>query len=857
MLIAERLIDTILRSGSARDTSVALCDGDVELTYGELARRVTERGEWLDLDSRSIVVLTGDRCVDLVVTYLAVLDRGHVPLLAGDHAADLAARWDAAAVVEVHGDETQISRSPARAPAAIHPDLALLMSTSGSTGSPKLVRLSHDNLTSNAASIAEYLDLHGRDRGITSLPLHYCYGLSVLHSHLLVGASVVMCEASVVDPCFRDSLDRHQATNVAGVPHTFELLERAGPDRLFVPSLRFVTQAGGRLAPDAVRRWIERCETRGVDFYVMYGQTEATARMAYLRPEDGARHPGSIGRPIPGGSFTLRPVDDRTDGAGELVYHGPNVMLGYAERPGDLALGRTIDELATGDLATHDPVDDVYTIVGRRSRFVKPFGVRIDLDAVEAWLRAQGQAGTDIAVAGTGERLTILVADGDPADVAARVREHTKLPASAVLVEAGPVPRTPSGKIDYDAVSRRGAEPAPDERDAADAGEARGATGPSASGVFAAVFERATVPPEATFVSLGGDSLSYVECSLRLETVIGRLPADWHLVPVGELDRRAREPRRFLARVDTTVVLRAIAICAVVSTHMRLWYIPGGAHILLAVVGFNLARFMMPIEPTADRVRAGLRTVARVAVPTMLWAWCAWFLGATYGIGTVLLVNNYIGPPGHRQDHWHFWFIEVFVHLVVIVTLMLAIPAVRAVERRFPYGFPLALFAGALLLRMEWAWMGHWYNIRFRTHSIAWFFVLGWLVQRSDSTRKRLLTSVVCAASVAGFFHYPPREWFIAVSLVTLVWVREIPLPRVVARPVATLASASLWILISHFTIWPLLIDVLPLPLAYAGTIAAGVVVWLVADRVIDTTCALARTIFLNRPSRTVTLEHA
>ncbi len=560
----------------------------------------------------------------------------------------------------------------------------------------------------------------------------------------------------------------------------------------------------------------------------MYGQTEATARMAYLRPEDSARFPGAIGRPIPGGSFTLRAVEGRTDGAGELVYRGPNVMLGYAEQPADLAVGRTIDELATGDLARYDPVGDVYEIVGRKSRFVKPFGVRIDLDAVESWLRRCLGDDVDTAVGGTDERLTIVVSNGDPAHVAAIVRDHLKLPAGALVVVAGPVPRTMSGKVDYDAVVCRGAN------------EVAGVHRATASAVLATVFERDAVPPGATFVSLGGDSLSYIECSIRLEQALGRLPADWHLMPVGELDRLTQQRRRRLARVDTTVVLRALAICAVVSTHMRLRFVPGGAHILLAVVGFNLARFMMPIEATRDRVHAGLRTVARVAVPTVLWAWSAWFLGASYGIGTALLLNNYIGPAGHRGDHWHFWFIEVFVQLVLIVTALLAVPSIRRLDRRFPYGFPLAVFAGTLLLRMEWAWLDDWYNIRFRTHTIAWFFVLGWLIQRSDSTRKRLITSVLCVVAVAGFFDYPPRELFIGVCLVSLVWFREIPLPRPIVRPVALLASASMWILISHFTIWPRLAELMPLPWAYAGTLAAGVLVWLVAERVIDTTGTLA-----------------
>ena len=178
-----------MRSGDRRADSVALLDGDVRLTYDELASRVAERGDWFDLENGSLVVLTGDRSIEFVVTYLALLERGHVPLLAGDHVSELARAWDAAAVVDANRESLDITRRCHVSP-TMHPELALLLSTSGSTGSPKLVRLSHRNLSSNAAAIAEYLDLGVRDRGISSLPFHYCYGLSVLHSHLLVGATV-------------------------------------------------------------------------------------------------------------------------------------------------------------------------------------------------------------------------------------------------------------------------------------------------------------------------------------------------------------------------------------------------------------------------------------------------------------------------------------------------------------------------------------------------------------------------------------------------------------------------------------------------------------------------------------------
>src|SRR5690606_26812802 len=232
---------------------------------------------------------------------------------------------------------------------------------------------SHENVSSNARSIAAFLDLTPQDCGVTSLPLHYCYGLSVLHSHLVAGASISLTTASVVDPCFRDALVRHGVTNIAGVPHTFDLLDRAGPETIHVPSLRFVTQAGGKLPADSVVRWADRLSGWGAEFFVMYGQTEATARMAYLPPRLASRHPGAIGRPIDGGDFRIDPIegDDRGDeaGVGELVYSGPNVMLGYATTAADLASGRDIDELRTGDLARFDSVDGVYEIVGRRARF--------------------------------------------------------------------------------------------------------------------------------------------------------------------------------------------------------------------------------------------------------------------------------------------------------------------------------------------------------------------------------------------------------------------------------------------------------------------------------------------------------
>jgi acyl-CoA synthetase (AMP-forming)/AMP-acid ligase II len=815
------LLDDLRRHDS--DTA-ALVAGGRTLTYAELLDAVGARATELDLGEPAVVVLAGDRSLDWVISYLALQAARHVPLLAADPSDRLVARWNPAAVVRA--DATGWSLERRFGPAAdLHPDLALLMSTSGSTGSPKLVRLSHENLVANARSIGELQQLTSSDRAITTLPLHYSFGLSILHSHLLAGGSVVVSDASVVDRCFAAALRDHAVTNVAGVPHTYEMLESVGPERVHVPSLRFLAHAGGRMAPDRVAMWAARAERWGVDWFTMYGQTEATARIAYVPPRSVGDHPGAIGLAIPDGELSIEPIADVDDrDVGEIVYRGPNVMLGYATEPEDLARGRDVSALRTGDLGRRDPESGLFEVVGRLSRRVKPYGLRIDLDDVECRL---AEVGITAHVAGDDELLVAAAPGAEAATVAAALVEATGLPAQRIHVLDGAAPRTASGKVDAAAmlVAARVAADDPATSGLTTAASARDAALVDA---YATVLGRRDVGPDDTFVSLGGDSLSYVECSIRIERILGRLPSDWHLRPIGELAEITG--RRRLARVDTTVVLRAVGILLVVATHMRLRHVPGGAHLLLGVVGYNLARFLLPIDVTRDRLRAGVRTVARVAVPTVAWAVVFGLLGH-YGWTTLSLANNYLGPRSHAGNHWHFWFVEVFTHLVLITTAVVAIPWVRRLDVRFAYGFPLVLLALALTLRMDWADMGDWYNTRFRTHSVAWFFVLGWLVQRSGTIPQRLATTVICLATAPGVFDNPRREMFIAGGLILLVWVKELPMPRVLVRPVATIAAASMWILISHFMIWPPMTEWFVVEVAYVLTVAASVGVWWLVTR--------------------------
>lgn len=250
----------------------------------------------------STLAAHGDRIA--LITRGGALAAGHPVLLVPgeDHARweSLVSVYDPDVVVREVGGQWVFQQRREGSAHALHPDLALLFSTSGSTGSPKLVRLSVENVQANAEAIADYLGIGGTDRAATTLPMHYCYGLSVINSHLLRGAGLIVTDLSVTDDCFWDLFRVNHGTTFAGVPHTFDLLDRAGFADLTLPELRYITQAGGRLRPDRVRRYAELGRRAGWELVVMYGQTEATARMAYLPPQLAAQHPEAIGCAHPG-----------------------------------------------------------------------------------------------------------------------------------------------------------------------------------------------------------------------------------------------------------------------------------------------------------------------------------------------------------------------------------------------------------------------------------------------------------------------------------------------------------------------------------------------------------------------------
>lgn len=336
----------------------------------------------------------------------------------------------------------------------LNDELALLLTTSGSTGSSKLVRQSYKNIRSNTESIVKYLKIDKAERPITTLPMNYTYGLSIINTHLFVGAKILMTDKTLMQKEFWQFFKSAEATSFGGVPYTYEILKKLRFFRMNLPSLRYMTQAGGKLTPELHKEFAEDSVAKGRDFIIMYGQTEATARMAYLPAEKSLEKYGSMGIAIPGGRFDIVDTDGsiitRPDTVGELVYYGDNVTLGYAESLDDLAKG---DErggrLVTGDMAKMD-ADGYFYIVGRKKRFLKMFGKRVNLDEIDRLMKAEFD-NIDCASDGVDDKMYLFITDERLLEKARKfISEKTNINFSAIKpVYVESIPKSDSGKTLY------------------------------------------------------------------------------------------------------------------------------------------------------------------------------------------------------------------------------------------------------------------------------------------------------------------------------------------------------------------------------------------------------------------------
>lgn len=402
-----------------------IADDGRRLTYAELGNLIAQRSHSLQRGVLQFCLCKNT--IESIVEYLACLEAG-APVVMLDATKD----------VETIENLRQIYKPGIT---KCHPDLAVCLTTSGSTGSPKLVRLTLRNIIANAESIAEYLHIDANERPITMLPMYYSYGLSIINSHLLKGATILLTDKTYAQREFWNFLKENEATSMSGVPYTWELLRRLRFMRMDLPSVKTMTQAGGKLNAEIAKEYIQWAKSQGKRFIVMYGQTEATARMSYLPWEKAEEKYASIGVAIPGGEFSL--AED-----GELIYKGENVSMGYAECAEDLMKD---DEnhgiLHTGDMARVDE-DGYYYITGRKKRFVKIWGNRCNLDAVEQIVK---QVTSACAVVGVDDQITVFVTqEGLEKEIKDLLASKTGLNSKAFVVRViDAIPVKDSGKLDY------------------------------------------------------------------------------------------------------------------------------------------------------------------------------------------------------------------------------------------------------------------------------------------------------------------------------------------------------------------------------------------------------------------------
>ena len=682
--LTEPLADRLGRFG---DALAAIDDQGGAIRYDELVARADALSETLGADPK-LVLLEGGSCVGWLIAYVACLRGRHPMLIAPAGADETIAHFEQlfSPAVRITAAGNWQAETTGRTSPPLHPHLALLLSTSGSTGSTKCVRLSAGNITANAASIAEYLGLGPDERGTVNLPTHYSYGLSIVNSHLFAGATMLLTDKSVIDKAFWAFLREHEATSFAGVPHVYDLLQRVDLAASAPPTLRYFTQAGGRLGADGVARFITLAADHGWRFFVMYGQTEATARIAYLPPEQAAANPGSIGVAIPGGRIALldETGKDITPGEiGEIVYFGPNVMMGYATGPDDLVLDPGPQRLATGDLGRFN-AQGLLEITGRQSRFIKIFGNRIGLDDIETLLSGEGHA----AIAtGVDDHLLVVTRNADAeAPIRDALARILKLPAAYFTVRVmDEYPLLASGKVDYaglkaSIVSAAAETPA--------GGSLEAPVGPDAvEDAFKSVFGAAAEDRSANFNSLGGDSLNYVLVVMALEKCLPRIPDNWEAMSIDALTALA-EARDMTAESkgsSTSNLLRKLATIDVAR---------GLCMLLVVVMHVDEVHFSQVVAP--GKIAHIWDLITSSAKPMRM---------PTFFLISGVLVGQAVWRPWREIARGRFFFLlYLFVLWTTIITVNVAIAA--------------RLIAGEWHIR---EFVGRWAESLILPQSLLWF----------------------------------------------------------------------------------------------------------------------------------------
>jgi len=419
-----------------KDDIAIIDDSGKSLTFEELI--VQSRKIFELINKRTLIFILTDNSIESFVTFYSCIENKIVPLLLSSNTNsellnNLYLKYKPEYVFKINTCEWQPQNEnfiisniennfhlikTNNSSTILHEELSFLLPTSGSTGSPKLVRHSYKNLEFSAKSVSTLFKIDTSHCAIAFLPMYYTMGLSVILSHLSAGAKVVLTNLSLTDRLFWNLMKDKKITTFTGVPYSFELLDKLRFYRMNLPDLKIITQGGGKLKDELFLKYAQLATEKSIQFIPTYGQTEGTARMAYLESSMTKIKTGSIGKAIPNGYLGV--IDDNgveilaSEAQGEMIYRGENVTLGYAENTTDLEKGDDNNGLLiTGDIIKRDS-EGYYFIIGRKKRFLKIYGYRISLDEIEMLIK--NKYGFDCICAGNDEELIIKIEQVDLAE---------------------------------------------------------------------------------------------------------------------------------------------------------------------------------------------------------------------------------------------------------------------------------------------------------------------------------------------------------------------------------------------------------------------------------------------------------
>ena len=463
-----------LQESFVKHTDRILLTGDVSATYGELSELIHTK---IPMERRSLVILAVSEGTNAVLAYLACVLQGLVVLpvpesLGSEQLRLLVDTYQPKYLLAKHSRNLQSLEAKFRiskkqllscefdlyeaegvAQKLVNSDLRLLLSTSGTTGDPKLVKLSEKNLLENTEAICKSIDIKSSDSVILTLPLNYSFGLSVIHSHIFSGSKIVCVSESIINVEFWRKFEENDVTSLYGVPYQFEMLKKLRIFKRDLSNIRYFAQAGGHLS-DSVKRWfLDQCIMTEKSFFIMYGQTECAPRISTFDVTGRPDKFDSVGLPV---SCCDVIAGDSKINPSEIVVTGANVFSGYASNAFELRkeCEKTDHSHATGDLGYLDDDGFLY-ICGRLKRFIKVYGHNVNLDHLESRLNDQFN---DIAVAGTENKIGIFFTNGSIIDetIVDYLEEQFAFSRQAILVQKiTEFPRLSNGKIDYKTLELR------------------------------------------------------------------------------------------------------------------------------------------------------------------------------------------------------------------------------------------------------------------------------------------------------------------------------------------------------------------------------------------------------------------